>query len=525
MAVKNMGVPSYQHSSEWEELVASEIEAQLHSATQTADEWALIQRKLAALRTELFPYQLKFLSDPAKKKAVSAPRRTGKTFTVRQAAAEAVAAKPWLNPRKAQPVVQYVAQTQKKALDLFWKPFKQICAEVGMKAHFDDHNLRAEFSNGVLVRAAGVNTGFDIENYRGDAYTRVILDEVGSYGPKVESLVQEAFGMAMADYSGDLWAISSPGRVKAGYFYQIISGKRPEEEGWSVHPGWSFLDNLSIAESERSYDWVRRNVGPLDSAKVRREAFGEWVTDANTLVYRFIDDNFSSEPQLPAGHEWRFVLGVDLGWHDPTAFVVVAYSSTHQTAFVVHAESHQHLLPSQQVEKIVRLNQEFGGFYVVAVDTGGSNARNTYEEWVRRFPHLPFRPANKAPGYKYGAIEHLNSDLHVGSLKVLKGRAEGLVQEWRELPWDEDDTASDTAYQRHDRGLKEHSGFANHESDACLYAFMECRHYRSKKQAPKTALAHTPAVLQSLNDRYLADRWARATQKSAFTYNKLKQGR
>jgi hypothetical protein len=511
---------SKEQSPEFADLVAREIQQVAGHAQQTDQQWTAIKSRLAAQRLLLLPYQLAFLQDTSKRKVVSATRRAGKTYAVRYAAAEAVAANPWSNRRKAQPVVQYVAQTQKKALDLFWKPFRMLCDDVGMEAHWDDHNLRAEFSNGVLVRAAGVNTGFDIENYRGDAYARVIADEAGTYGPKVEALVQEAFGMALADYGGDIWLIGTPGRVKVGYFFEACNGLRPFDEGWSVHPGWTFLNNTSFPVETRTDEWIRANVGPLDSPRVRREAFGEWVTDSSTLVYRCSEAN-THVGRLPPDHDWRFVLGMDLGFRDPTAFVVIAYSPTHSCAYVVHAEAHPHLLPSQIAEKIVSLDLAYGHFHCVVVDTGGSMARSTYEEWVKRFPSMSFRPAQKSPGYKYGAIEHLNSDLAALRLKVCEGTPSALVREWTELPWD-DGEADDDKGVRHDGVQHEHKGFHNHLSDACLYAFMECRHYRSKKAAPPEEFSRADSLARAQQDAKL-NAIAKAQQPKRFEYGRIKQ--
>ncbi len=500
--------------TDFDALVDQEIQQAAQGAESTQLEWAQIKKRLLALRAELLPTQLAFLTDPSKRKAVVTTRRSGKTYNNRQCAAEAVVDNPWRDQRKSQPVVQYIAQTQKKCLDNFWTPFKLLCERIGMKGHFDDANLRATFPNGVLVRCAGLDTSFEVDKFRGDAYVLVIIDEAATFGPKVEELVIAGVGMAMADYDGTMIMTGTPGQAQVGYFYEIYCKARPE---WSVHPCWSFMDNYHLPANVRTEAWILANLGPLDSPKVRREAYGEWVSDASTLVYQYTDSGNLWDGALPAGHDWSYILGLDVGYRDPTAFVVGAFAKTHPWLFIVHSESHAHMLPAEVEEHIGVLKARYNIRRIV-MDTGGSMALSNMNEWNMR-SNFGIIGAQKKDKLTY--IEHMNSDFHMGKIKVLKGLS--VVKEWKTLPWaDAEDEVRDA---RHDGKSIEHKGFPNHECDAALYMWRESRHYRSKEpEAPPEPNTPDYWRKQQLHAKTKALQTAvRNAQGNGFRYGRIKQ--
>ena len=83
----------------------------------------------------------------------------------------------------------------------------------------------------------------------------------------------------------------------------------------------------------------------------------------------------STDPEsmfgLPPGHDWQFILGLDLGYHDDTAFVVAAWSPTHPTLYYVHVEKHTKWTIEQVAHRAKQLEDTFGGFMVRISDTGG----------------------------------------------------------------------------------------------------------------------------------------------------------
>ena len=368
--------------SEFDRLLETQILKQAGQSQTSRSAFQQAKQRLLARRATLFPMQLAFIMSPAKKKAAVCTRRAGKTFACRHLAAEAVVNSEWSDRQKAQPVVQYITTTRAKALDLFWTPFKELCREIGLEAHWDDHSLRAQFPNGVLVRAGGCDDREAIESYRGDAYVLVIVDEAASLGVRAEELVVAGISMALADYGGTIAMIGTPGQVQAGIFYQVYCNNR---EGWEKPFKWSYMTNTAFPPEVRTDQWVRENIGPLDSPKVLREAYGEWVPDSSTLVYSgYEESKVKWDGKLPEGHQWRYILGMDLGWNDPTAFVVGAYAKTHPNLYIVFSESAPHLLPTQVAERILALQARFQITRIV-VDYAGATTKGNMAEWNMRY--------------------------------------------------------------------------------------------------------------------------------------------
>lgn len=510
MATKVMPGAKTPLKSDFDRMIEAEAQKALGSTQKVGAATQVAAQRLRALEADLMPSQRAFISDPSPKKGAICTRRAGKTFAIRHLAADAVLKTPWANPSKAQPVVQYVTQTRANAVDLFWTPFKRLCENIGLEAHWDDHQLRAQFPNGVLVRAGGCDDISEVEKYRGVAYSLVMVDEPQSIGPKIlDELLNEAIIPATMDYEAQVSMTGTPGKSKAGLFYDIYCERAL---GWTKH-SWSYMQNIHMPAAVRTPEWVEANIGPLDSPRVQREYFANWMTDDSELVYQFNAARNTFTGDLPKGHAWRYVLGLDLGFRDPCAFVVVAFARTHPDAFVVHAESQTHMLPTQIAEKIQKLQEAFPGMMRMMVDTGGSMARNNMEEWIRRYK-FPMQAAEKTKKYDYQ--EHMNNDFHLGRIKV-RPEFTKLINEWSTLVWD--DPADQKSNARHDGKPQEHKGFENHLADAALYAWRESLHYRAKSPVPVPQPGEPDFWVQQQRDAKL--KAFRDARNPKFKYQKL----
>jgi len=159
------------------------------------------------------------------------------------------------------------------------------------------------------------------------------------------------------------------------------------------------------------------------------------------------------------------VLGIDLGFNDPTAFVVIAYSLDLRQAFVVESYKESGLIPSAVAAHVESLLEAYPFTRIVA-DTGGFG-KGYAEEMKKRFS-LPIVAAQKSN--KHGYIELINGDLRTGSLMISEQANGELLEEMHLLQWDLD---------RMERGqmVMDRRRFQNHLCDALLYAWRECGHH------------------------------------------------
>jgi hypothetical protein len=240
-----------------------------------------------------------------------------------------------------------------------------------------------------------------------------------------------------------------------------------------------------------------REANPLveETPLYQQHYLGRWVVDDSKLVYRYLPGR-NDAVELPRLGEsgWSYVLGVDLGYEDATAFCVVAYHQHDKTLYVVHAEKHLGLDVTATAERIRRLASGYDLSRIVV-----DNANKQAVEEMKRRHGLPLHPADKTG--KADFIELMNGDFIQGYVKLLP-EAKPLASEYAELVWD------DKSEKR-----QEHPNCANHCADAALYAWRYAYPYlaEARKAAPPK---HGSAEWQELEAKRLAEEGERMKEEA-----------
>lgn len=395
----------------------------------------------------LHPKQLAFALDPSRRKAALCTRRAGKTtvasFMMCRAALE-----------YDRCLIPYVSVTLENAKKGMWRELKDMNRRWNFGMEFNETSTTATFPNGSQIWLLGVKHADDMERLRGAKYPIAVIDEAASIGPHLDALLTEVVAPALRDYMGSMVLIGTPGRIPAGIFYEATTSKNSV---WSVHR-WSLTENPFLPPDARDLAKIRAEDGMAENdPRYRREYLGEWVIDDNNLVYKFKWER-NTYVKLPEDVEWNFNLGVDLGFDDDTAFVVGAYSHYDPNFYVLETFK----APKMDITSVANKVKEFEQKYAFArkvIDAGALGKMINAELASRHGVHLD--PAEKKD--KLGHIENFNSDLLMGRIKVPTS-AQDLHEEWTSLPW-------------HENKREEHPKYANHLSDACLYAWRDAKHY------------------------------------------------
>jgi hypothetical protein len=206
------------------------------------------------------------------------------------------------------------------------------------------------------------------------------------------------------------------------------------------------------------YGWSR------ESPTFRREYLGEWCADTEAAVYRVTEANLYE--QAPAGDGWRYVLGVDFGYRDEAAFIVVGWRANDPTLYVIHEDSDQELLVDDYVRRIRELVKHYAP--VAIVGDAGALGKTLVETLVVNHG-LPIEAADKRD--KPMAIRQVNADLFKGAVRM---KRDGLFGQMSTLRWHPDKI-----------GLVEQPGMSNDRCDAFLYAYRRAMHYVQKPLPPK----------------------------------------
>ncbi len=232
---------------------------------------------------------------------------------------------------------------------------------------------------------------------------------------------------------------------------------------------------------------------------VLRELFAQeyecqFISGGGGMVYGAFDEQKNLVDELPKSDAWRYMLGLDFGFSDATAFVILAYKPEDNTAYVASSFKESGLTPSQVGDKVVELDATFR-FTKIVGDTGGLG--KGYSEEMRKRFRVPVEPAEKTN--KRGYIDLLNGDLAASKIKILRPSNAGLIQELVSLPWNSDRS-------------KEHDGFDNHLCDAFLYIWRACTAYAAQPPKPKVAAPEQIRLQQEIQDFWARDEKSRQQQ-------------
>ena len=362
---------------------------------------------------DCFDKQVAFISDPAKLKTALCSRRAGKTHS----AAVYLLKQALENPESE---AAYIALTRINAKRVMWPKLKQLDRKYSMNINFNNSELTAYLPNGSVIYLTAANDQADVDKLRGSAFVLIVIDECASFGPHMDELVEEVLEPTLIDHDGTMCLIGTPNAACAGIFHRVTTDPHGD---YSNHH-WTIRDNPHVPHAG---EWLERRMNRRgwdnEHPVYLREWCGRWIRSTDSLVYKF-DEAVNLYDSLPTiDYDFEYILGVDLGFNDASAFTVCAFN---------------------------------------VMDTGGLG-KSIAEEFRIRY-NLPVHAATKHDKFSY--IELLNSDLRSGFIKIPPNSL--LAGEWGLLQWEEDRKSEDKR-------------FENHLSDAFLYAWRESKHYCSEE--------------------------------------------
>lgn len=409
--------------------------------------------------------QHRAFSDPSRKIGVLAGRGAGKTG----------GAVRWLvegalqEPRTMSP---FIGLSRDEAKKLAWDELKTIDEKHRLGFTFNDSELVATAPNRSKIWVSGADKRKDIRKFRGFPIKRAVVEECGAQGPHLEELVEEVLEPRTVDVDGQIALLGTPNAACAGYFFDVTTGRR---RGWSNHT-WTMLDNPFLP---RAKAWLKKKIADMgwatDHPVLLREYFARWVRSLESLVYAF-DEERNLYTALPPNMDWHYVLGIDVGLRDATAYVVWAWCrdlpELYEVACIVDRDTSTATIsqrldraPSRIARRIKVIREHFK-LHAAVMDTGGLGKviiERLMERHTKELGSLQIEAPEKQG--KRAHIDEFNDDARRGLIKVRKGSP--LVEEWKLLQWDE-------------TGLEEDSRFENHASDAGLYGSLKARHFRHK---------------------------------------------
>ncbi len=407
-----------------------------------------------------FALQSQFIEHPSKFKALFATRRFGKSYT----GGLYLLKEAYENPGVS---CIYVALTRDSAKKIMFKDvLKPINRRLGLGIKFNETLLTCTLPNGSVIYLMGVDSSDDEKDkLLGQKYKIAVMDECASFSIDLRELVYGILKPAMADLGGTIVMLGTPGNLTKSLFYDITTGTEP---GWHVVKA-DTKDNPYMADKWRKEIEELKVNQPyiVETPMFKQMYLGQWVIDEDALVYKFNQErNVYDSIPLQASGDWQYLLGVDLGYEDASAFVVVAFHEYDKILYVADLYKQSRMDITDVANKIKEIKAKYD-VHKVVID--GANKQAVEE--IQKRHSIPLIPADKTG--KSDFIEIMNSELIQGRIKLHHTTAKALQEEWQNLVWKE-------------KGIKreENPACENHLSDACLYAWRFCYQYLSQA-APK----------------------------------------
>lgn len=395
-------------------------------------------------------------------------------------------------------VCLYVTMTRTNAEKIVWKKLLDINQLYKLGGEPNMAKLSLTFPNGSVIYLSGCKDKSEVEKFRGLALKLVYIDEVQSFKAFIEDLIDDVIGPALADYAGKLKFIGTPAPLQSGFFWKIINN--PEY----THHHWTFWNNPFIAkksglthEEILERELKRRGVSK-DHPSVRREWFGEWTVDTDSLVFQYnhTSNHFNDRPDLT-----DYVIGLDFGTDDADAIAVLGWHKHKRATYLVEEYVKSGLSVSEIVTEVDKMVKKYNPLKVVA-DTGANGKKIALE--ISKRTGVPIHAAEKARKIEH--ITWINDAFRTNSFYAR--RDSRFAQDCSVVEWDYDKSTSDKLVIKDDP----HSDIC----DAVLYAFVEALHWLSEP-APKKInikeqwVQHT----QRLNEEAIENTIRKQTEEEA----------
>jgi hypothetical protein len=433
--------------------------------------------------------------------AAECSRRAGKTHL-----AAAVIILKLLAAKHGQEVV-YVAPTLARGKELIWLELMRMLEEYGLVWKSNESTGKMWTPSGVLFRIVGLNNKKQVGKVaRGGNTVLVVTDETQEFPHLLEQFLN-AIGPALAESLGCCLAMGTPTVNESDYWAQICDGG----EGFQlVH--WTLRDNpyLGRDPDELLADERKRHGWSEDHPNYVREYLGKRCRDASNMVLELDEarnvvtsirgyvPSIWSVPFDPA-HDalrarWRHFIGIDFGFTDATAWVVLAAPTHGPEVYAVHCEKESGLTWDQVIERTAGLVRRYRPQGVVGDSaSGGKTFLETFNVRYARTLGVYIRAASKHD--KPASIAVMNTELRKGRLKFLAPVTSQLVTEARALQWENPERTE----------ILEGSAYPEDFFDSLRYAFNDF-----------WAFAHAPQGKQeSEDDKRIRERNEREAARQA----------
>lgn len=398
-----------------------------------------LQNKTRYLKilTDLTPLQKKvvFARDASGKLAsrVSfiSPRSGGKTYAaVAYGVYLCITAKPE-EPRR----VVYAHVQATSARDSGFATLLEIINKYHIKCDVNRNILQVRFDNGSTFTCYGLST-HSVDSFRGPRNDLIILDEAQLFvGDQIEKDIYAVLIPTFRNLESRIMLVGTPGETNNCLFYKIYSGKSTD---FTLVRGSAYENPYSRDVMKNNLqETLKKDPNYKLTSTYLREYEAIWVVDDTEVIYRINSNNFLYEFEDDPND--KYILGVDFGFTNPTAFVLAVYNAK-KHGHLIYLDSYEESQMSNQAiaQKIMQYQSVYPN--LVIVGDGSGVGAHIISELSKRY-RLPVQAMKKHNNYKEAAIKSWNDEAAWGGLKFFNVRDPAnpdemqIVKKIQKLTW------------------------------------------------------------------------------------------
>lgn len=351
-----------------------------------------------------FPAQNAFVNDQHRYIAAQCSRRAGKSNGLAFRFYKTMESHPKCN-------CIYLALTRDSAKQIMWPVLQEIDEKYKLNCVFKESDLSVTYPNGSRLTLYGADMPNFIRRLKGQKSPGIGIDEAQDFGGHLESLLNDVLTPMLVDYT-DSWmaVVGTPGPVPQGYYFDMThNGKY----NYSVHK-WTLLDNPYVPNPEAFInDLIIRNEWKANHPTLLREWRNQWVLDTESLWIRY-NDKLNDYQELPTGHDWQYIMGVDIGYRDADAIAILAWANTTPNIYMVEEVLTEKQALTELVDQMNLMHKKYSPINKVVMDEGGIGKK--FAEEIRRRHSINVEPADKMR--KQENVEFLNDYMRLGKFKA-----------------------------------------------------------------------------------------------------------
>ena len=419
---------------------------------KTAQSLASVQAKqdilkfCQVLHFKPYPWQIKFLQSQSKRVLVNCCRQSGKSTICALRAL-------WRAIFFPGSLILIVSPTQPQSFELLRKVQLHLRYLTGVVTPpiEKDNSSTLEFANGSRIVSLPGHNEENIRGYSGPS--EIFVDEAGD----VTDDIYRAVIPMLAKSKGTLVVAGTP-KGQRGTFFNWWSADDLYYD--RIQADWRMCPWITDEEIAR----VRIELGEQFPAEMECQ----FLRLSGGMIYPAFTNQANVVFKLPDSPTWTYLLAIDFGYVDATAFVVFGWRP-HDKALYVVASYQKSGMVADDIAKYAKQLHTTYPYFTIIGDVGGYGKGPAMELGARYDLHV--EPAPKVD--KAGYINIMNSAFAMKQLQILSSNAE-LIDELLKLPWNNARTDS-------------MAGFTDHLSDATLYGFRVATAYLAEpaKEKPK----------------------------------------